>query len=108
MSNHAVREVNAQAFDQEVSRSLVPVVADFWAPWCVPCRVVGPILEKIAAEHPGKLTVVTVNAEENPELAARFGIMSFPTVIMLQGGEVKSLVVGTRSQKDYEREFGLV
>ena len=104
----AVQEVDTKDFDQIVSTSTVPVVADFWAPWCGPCRMVGPVLEKLASDHGDKVSVVKVNVDENQELAARFGIMSIPTVIMFQGGELKTQLIGARSQKDYEEEFGLV
>lgn len=107
MSDETVQEVNAQEFDQIVASVEVPVVADFWAPWCGPCRMVGPVLEKLAGDHPDTVKVVKVNVDLNQELAARFGIMSIPTVIMFQGGELKSQLIGARSQKDYEKEFGL-
>ena len=107
MSGGTVQEVNAQEFDQIVSTSTVPVVADFWAPWCGPCRMVGPVLEKMAADHPDKVTVVKVNVDENQELAAKFAIMSIPTVIMFSGGQLKTQLIGARGQKDYEAEFGL-
>jgi thioredoxin 1 len=108
MGDVAIQEVDAKGFDEIVAASTIPVVADFWAPWCGPCRMVGPVLEKIAAEHAAKVTVVKVNVDENQELAARFGIMSIPTVIMFEGGKVKTQLVGARGQKDYEKEFGLV
>ena len=104
----AVQEVDTQGFDQIVSTSTVPVVADFWAPWCGPCRMVAPVLEKLAEDHGDKVSVVKVNVDENQELAARFGIMSIPTVMMFEGGEQKAQLIGARSQKDYEAEFGLV
>ena len=107
MSGGAVQEVNAQEFDQIVSTSTVPVVADFWAPWCGPCRMVGPVLEKLAEDNADKVKVVKVNVDVNQELAARFGIMSIPTVICFSGGELKSQLIGARGQKDYETEFGL-
>jgi thioredoxin 1 len=107
MSGGAVRDVNAQEFDQLVSTSATPVVVDFWAPWCGPCRMVGPVLEKLAADHPDKIIVIKVNVDENAELAARFAVMSIPTVIMFQGGQLHKQLVGARGQKDYEAEFGL-
>ena len=69
----SVQEVNAQEFDQIVASSTVPVVADFWAPWCGPCRMVGPVLEKMASDHVGKVSVVKINVDVNQELAARYG-----------------------------------
>jgi len=107
MSGGTVRDVNTQEFDQLVSSSTVPVVADFWAPWCGPCRMVGPVLEKLAADHPDKVTVIKVNVDQNQELAARFAVMSIPTVIMFKGGQLAKQLVGARGQKDYEKEFGL-
>lgn len=107
MSGGTVRDVSTEEFDQLVSSSTVPVVADFWAPWCGPCRMVGPVLEKLAADHPDKITVVKVNVDENTELAARFAVMSIPTVIMFKGGSLEKQIVGARGQKDYEAEFGL-
>jgi thioredoxin 1 len=107
MSGGSVQEVDAKQFDDVVSTSTLPVVVDFWAPWCGPCRMVGPVLEKLASDHPEKVTVLKVNVDSNQELAARYGIMSIPTVIMFDGGQLKTQLIGARSQKDYEKEFGL-
>jgi thioredoxin 1 len=103
----SVQEVDAKQFDEVVSTSTVPVVVDFWAPWCGPCRMVGPVLEKLASDHPDKVTVLKVNVDVNQELAARYGIMSIPTVIMFDAGQLKTQLIGARNQKDYEKEFGL-
>jgi len=102
-----VEDLTSQSFESGVIGASGPVVVDFWAPWCGPCKMVGPVLEKLAADHDGKVKVTKVNVDENQELAARYGIMSIPTVILFEDGKVKSQLVGARSQKDYEKEFGL-
>jgi thioredoxin 1 len=103
----SVKEVNAQEFDQIVASSTVPVVADFWAPWCGPCRMVGPVLEKMAEDQGDKISVVKVNVDVNQELAAKFRIMSIPTVILFKDGKLDKQIIGARQQEDYEKEFGL-
>ncbi len=108
MGAGSVQDVSAQEFDRIVSTSTLPVVVDFWAPWCGPCRMVGPVLEKLASDHAGKVTVIKVNVDQNQELAARYGIMSIPTVILFKGGKLVKQLIGARGQKDYEAEFGLV
>jgi thioredoxin 1 len=107
MSGGLIQDLDAQSFDTTVTGSAVPVIVDFWAPWCGPCKMVGPVLEKLAAEHDTKVTVAKVNVDENQELAVRYGIMSIPTVMLFEAGKVSKQIVGARSQKDYEREFGL-
>lgn len=100
-------EITNANFTSEVLESDRKVLVDFWAPWCGPCRMVGPVLEKMASDHADKLRVAKVNVDENQALAARFGIMSIPTVILFEDGKVKAQIVGARTQKDYEKEFGL-
>jgi len=102
-----IEDLDSQSFEAGVIGVTGRVVVDFWAPWCGPCKMVGPVLEKLAGDHGGKVKVTKVNVDENQELAARYGIMSIPTVILFEDGKVKTQIVGARSQKDYEREFGL-
>ena len=87
--------INETNFSDEVIRSDRPVLLDFWAPWCGPCRMVGPILEKIAAERPD-VKVGKVNVDEQPELAGQFGITSIPTLMVLKNGEIVNQAMGAR------------
>lgn len=86
--------VSEGTFEAEVVQAALPVIVDFWAPWCAPCRLVGPILEEIAAENEGKVKVAKVNVDENPGLAQRFGIRGIPTIIMFKGGDQIDTTVG--------------
>jgi thioredoxin 1 len=97
-----VREVTDDTFEQEVLRAPKPVVVDFWAPWCGPCRAVAPILEQLAESH-DRLEFVKVNIDENPGYASRFGVLSIPTTILFEGGEPREAVVGARPRSHYER-----
>lgn len=81
-------------FDQEVLKSDLPVLVDFWAPWCGPCRIVGPVVEELAQEYNGKLKVVKVNTDENQEIAVKYGIRSIPTLGIFKNGEVVDGIIG--------------
>ena len=103
-----VKTLTDATFDDEVTKSATPMIVDFWAPWCGPCRMVGPVIDQIAEEHAGKVTIGKVNVDENPGTAGKYGIMSIPTIILFKDGEPAKKVIGARSKADFEREFELV
>jgi thioredoxin 1 len=87
-------------FDNEIKNAASPVLVDFWAPWCGPCKAVAPILEELAAEYQGRLVVAKLNVEENQATPARFGVRSIPNMIILKGGEEVGRLVGSRPKSD--------
>jgi thioredoxin 1 len=86
--------VTDAAFEEKVLKSSLPVIVDFWAPWCGPCRMVAPILDKIAKEQAGKLVVAKVNTDENPDWASRFGVQGIPTMLFVANGKIVHRQVG--------------
>ncbi|GAV31047.1 MAG: thioredoxin [Anaerosomatales bacterium] len=102
-----VKEINESEFDAEVLSASTPVVVDFWAPWCGPCRLVAPEIEKLAAKHGDTVKFVKVNVDDNRDIAIRYGIMSIPTIAKFERGQVVAQVIGARGADALAKEFGL-
>jgi thioredoxin 1 len=93
MANEPIH-VSDAAFDQAVLKSKVPVVVDFWAPWCGPCRMIAPTLEKLAGEYAGKVVIAKVNTDDNAEYAMKYGVQGIPTLLFVRDGQIVDRLVG--------------
>jgi len=100
-----VREITDETFEAEVVQADRPVVIDFWAPWCGPCKAVEPILADLAEKHAGRIDVAKLNIDENPVIASRYSVLAIPTAILFEGGEARETVVGARSLSHYEEAW---
>lgn len=103
MSN--VAEVTDSTWDADVLKSDLPVLVDFWAPWCGPCRMVAPIVQELSEEYTGKVSFYKMNTDENPTVPSKFGIRSIPSLLIFKGGELKGTVVGFRPKSDVKKRI---
>ena len=94
MASADVSHVTDANFEQEVLKSSIPVLIDFWAPWCGPCKAIAPIVDELAKDYAGKLKVVKVNVDDNPETPARYGVRGIPNLLIIKDGQVKEQNVG--------------
>ncbi len=101
MSNEI--QITDANFNQEVVQSAVPVLVDFWAPWCGPCRMIGPVIEELAKEYAGKVKVGKLNTDENPETASKYQISAIPTILFFKGGKMVKDAVGLQPKEELKK-----
>ena len=89
-----VQQVSDESFDKEVLQADLPVLIDFWAPWCGPCKAIAPVVAELAKEYDGKLKVVKMNVDDNPQTPSKYGVRGIPNLILFKGGQVRDQIVG--------------
>ena len=103
-----VHAISDDTFETEVLQSGTPVLIDFWAPWCAPCRAIAPVVDELAKEYAGKLKVVKMNVDDNPRTPQRYGVRGIPNLILFQGGQVKEQIVGAVPTSQLVKAIGNV
>ncbi len=101
----AIKHTSDASFDTDVLKSDSPVLVDYWAEWCGPCKTIAPILEEIAGEHDGKLRIAKVNVDDNPDVARRFDVMSIPTLIVFKDGAPQKRLIGAKAKGQLIQEL---
>jgi len=99
------KNISDSSFEEEVLKSKIPVIVDFWAEWCGPCKVIGPLLEELSHEYDGRVKVVKMDVEENPQTPGKFGIRNIPTVLYFKDGKVVDKLVGAGPKKKFEEKI---
>jgi len=102
------KEVTDSNFDQEVLKASKPVLVDFWAPWCGPCRMVAPVVEELADEYAGRVEFAKLNTDDNPQTAVKYGIRSIPTLLVFKDGEPVGQIIGFRPKSDLKKRLDAV
>lgn len=105
MANANIVQLSSTNFSSEVKQAQVPVLVDFWAEWCGPCKAIAPVLDELATAHNGKLKIAKVNIDDNQELASQYGIRAIPTLLIFKNGEIKEQMVGALSKRDLEAKI---
>ena len=95
-------------FEAEVINSETPVVVDFWAEWCGPCKLIAPVLDELAGEYDGKVRITKLNVDENPEMAGKYGVRSIPTLLFFKGGQIVDQVIGAASKPDLQKRLDAI
>jgi thioredoxin 1 len=108
MSSPNIVTLTVENFDQEVLKSTTPVLVDFWAEWCGPCKMVAPILDELASEYDGKVKIGKVNIDDHQSLASEYGIRAIPTLLLFKAGQVADQIVGLRSKRDFKAKLDRV
>src|SRR5687768_2626559 len=108
MSANNIVILTAANFEEEVLKSTTPVLVDFWAEWCGPCKMIGPILDELASEYDGRVKIGKVNIDEEQSLATRFGVRAIPTLLIFKDGQVAEQIVGVRSKRDLKANLDKV